>query len=324
MAAQVTNYQCPACTGPVHFSPETGKVVCDYCGSVYELKEIEKIYAEKEAMAAEAMADAEEKEEVEDEREGRLPSLLTTKQVDEAIEAGAKFIVSPGLNPKTVKYCIEKNVPITPGTSSPSDIEQAIELGLDVVKFFPAEAAGGLKMLKAMAAPYGQLTFMPTGGINADNLLDYLKFNKIVACGGSWMVPADAVANKDWKKIEDLTRSAVNKMLGLEIKHIGVNSGSPERSMKDAEMLSKLLGWPIDEHKNANFVGEGFEVMKVPFRGTHGHIAVACNSIKRARWHMERRGFEFDDESAIMKDGKLRAIYLKDEIAGFAIHLLQK
>ena len=138
------------------------------------------------------------------------------------------------------------------------------------------------------------------------------------------MVPADAVAAKDWKRIEDLTRSAVNKMLGLEVKHVGVNSGSTEQGKKDAALFAKLLGWEMDEHANAIFVGEGFEVMKIPFRGTNGHIAVACNSIKRARWHMERRGFEFDDESAIMRDGKLRAIYLKNEIGGFAVHLLQK
>ncbi|MDD5898854.1 MAG: bifunctional 4-hydroxy-2-oxoglutarate aldolase/2-dehydro-3-deoxy-phosphogluconate aldolase [Clostridia bacterium] len=251
-------------------------------------------------------------------------TVLTRDQVDRAVNAGATYIVSPGLNPDIVKYCQEKNVPIVPGTANPSDIEVALSLGLKTVKFFPAEPLGGLKLIKAMAAPYGNVTFLPTGGVNEQNLNDYLAFGKVIACGGSWMVPADAVANKDWKKIEDLTRSAVNKMLGLEIRHIGVNSGSPEQSMKDAQMLSKLLGWPIDEHKNANFVGDGFEVMKIPFRRTHGHIAVACNSIKRARWHMERRGFVFDDESAIMKDGKLRAIYLKDEIAGFAIHLLQK
>ena len=94
--------------------------------------------------------------------------------------------------------------------------------------------------------------------------------------------------------------------------------------LKDAEMLSRLMGWPVDDHERAAFVGDGFEIMKVPFYGTNGHIAIACNSIKRARWHMERRGFVFNDDSAIMKDGKLRAIYLKDEIAGFAIHLLQK
>ena len=251
-------------------------------------------------------------------------TVLTKDQVDRAVNAGATYIVSPGLNPEIVKYCQEKNVPIVPGCGNPSDIEVALSLGLKTVKFFPAEPLGGLKLIKAMAAPYGAVTFLPTGGVNENNLNDYLAFNKVIACGGSWMVPADAVANKDWKRIEDLTRSAVNKMLGLELKHVGVNSGTSEKAQKDAEMIAKLLGWPLDDHQNATFVGTGFEVMKIPFRGENGHIAIACNSIKRARWHMERRGFEFDDSSAIMRDGKLRAIYLKDDIAGFAFHLLQK
>ena len=251
-------------------------------------------------------------------------TVLTKDQVDRAVNAGATYIVSPGLNPEIVKYCHEKDVPIVPGCGNPSDIEVALSLGLKTVKFFPAEPLGGLKMIKAMAAPYGAVTFLPTGGVNENNLNDYLAFNKIVACGGSWMVPGDAVAEKNWQRIEDLTRSAVNKMLGLEIKHIGVNSGSEEQAAKDAAMLSKLLGWPLDDHAKATFVGTGFEVMKVPFRGTHGHIAIACNSIKRAKWHMERRGFVFDEESAVVKNGKMIAIYLKDEIAGYAIHLLQK
>ena len=251
-------------------------------------------------------------------------TVLTKDQVDRAVNAGAAYIVSPGLNPEIVKYCQEKNVPIVPGCANPSDIEVALSLGLKTVKFFPAEPLGGLKLIKAMAAPYGAVTFLPTGGIGENNLNEYLAFNKVIACGGSWMVPADAVAAKDWKRIENLTRSAVNKMLGLEVKHVGVNSGSPEQAEKDAGLFAKLLGWELDEHANATFVCEGFEVMKIHFRGTNGHIAVACNSIKRARWHMERRGFEFDDESAIMRDGKLRAIYLKNEIGGFAVHLLQK
>ena len=109
-------------------------------------------------------------------------TVLTTEQVDRAVAAGAKFIVSPGLNPEVVKYCIGKNIPICPGCSNPSDIEQAIALGLDVVKFFPAEAAGGLAMIKAMSAPYVNMKFMPTGGINASNLNDYLGFKKVIAC----------------------------------------------------------------------------------------------------------------------------------------------
>ena len=108
-------------------------------------------------------------------------TVLTTDQVDRAVAAGAKFIVSPGLNPKIVRYCVEKNIPITPGTTNPSDIEQAIECGLEVVKFFPAEQAGGLAMLKAMAAPYTMLKFMPTGGINTKNLKEYLGFSKILS-----------------------------------------------------------------------------------------------------------------------------------------------
>ena len=136
-------------------------------------------------------------------------TVLTTEQVDRAVAAGAKFIVSPGLNPKIVKYCIEKNSPITPGICTPSEAEQAIENGLEVVKFFPAEPAGGLKMIKAMAAPYTGLKFMPTGGINATNVKEYLAYDKILACGGSWMVKGSLVEAGEFDKIEAMTKEAV-------------------------------------------------------------------------------------------------------------------
>ena len=106
---------------------------------------------------------------------------MTTEQVDRAVAAGAKFIVSPGFNPKVVKYCIDRDIPVTPGTQTPSEMEQAIEMGLDVVKFFPAEPAGGLKMIKAVAAPYTMLQFMPTGGINLNNVEEYLEYDRILS-----------------------------------------------------------------------------------------------------------------------------------------------
>ena len=137
-------------------------------------------------------------------------TVLTTKQVDEAVEAGAKFIVSPGLNPTIVKYCIEKNIPITPGVATPSEMEQAIELGLNLVKFFPAEPSGGLAMINAVAAPYTMLKFMPTGGINPDNVKDYLNSDKIFACGGSWMVKGNLINDGNFDKIKELTKEAVN------------------------------------------------------------------------------------------------------------------
>ncbi len=136
-------------------------------------------------------------------------TVLTTDQVDRAVAAGAKFIVSPGLNPRIVKYCVEKRILITPGCSNPSDIEQALENGLEVVKFFPAEAAGGLPMIKAMAAPYVGVKFMPTGGINAKNVRDYLAYNRIIACGGSWMVKSELVKEGKFDEIEKLAREAV-------------------------------------------------------------------------------------------------------------------
>lgn len=135
-------------------------------------------------------------------------TVLTTEQVDRAVAAGAKFIVSPGFDPEIVDYCMEKNIPVFPGCVSPSEVAQAVKCGLKVVKFFPAEQAGGLAMLKAMAAPYTMLKFMPTGGINTKNLKEYLGFSKILCCGGSWMVKGDMIKNKEFDKITEMTREA--------------------------------------------------------------------------------------------------------------------
>lgn len=136
-------------------------------------------------------------------------TVLTTRQVEDSVTAGARFIVSPGFNPRVVSYCIERNIPMTPGCSTPSDIEQALEQGLEVVKFFPAEAAGGLSMIKAIAAPYVGVKFMPTGGINADNIRPYLCYDRILACGGSWMVPKKLIQEGNFEKIKELTQEAV-------------------------------------------------------------------------------------------------------------------
>ena len=135
-------------------------------------------------------------------------TVLTIEQADRAVKAGAKFIVSPGLNPEVVKWCQAHEVPVIPGIVTPTEMEQAIGLGLTMVKFFPAEPAGGVAMIKAMAAPYVGIKFMPTGGINAKNLEDYLSFDKIICCGGSWMVKGELVKNGEFDKIRDLTAEA--------------------------------------------------------------------------------------------------------------------
>lgn len=135
-------------------------------------------------------------------------TVLTKEQVDAAVNAGAKFIVSPGFDPEIVDYCLEKEIPVLPGCISPSEVAQAVKRGLNIVKFFPAEAAGGLAMIKAMAAPYTSLKFMPTGGINAQNLEEYLSCDKILCCGGSWMVKGDLVKAGEFDKIREMTKEA--------------------------------------------------------------------------------------------------------------------
>jgi 2-dehydro-3-deoxyphosphogluconate aldolase / (4S)-4-hydroxy-2-oxoglutarate aldolase len=252
-------------------------------------------------------------------------TVLTIQQVDEAIEAGAKFIVSPGLNETVVKYCIERGITITPGCVSPSDIEKAIELGLDVVKFFPAEAYGGIKTIKALAGPYTKIKFMPTGGIDPSNLNAYLSFDRIVACGGSWMVKEELINNKEFDKIKDLSKQAMEHMLGFEIGHVGINMESAQEAHSVADVFDNTFGFTKKEGNSSIFASSFIEVLKSPFLGKNGHIAIKANSVDRAVRYLEFKGVEFNEDTAKYDEkGNLQTIYLKNEAGGFALHLVQK
>jgi len=252
-------------------------------------------------------------------------TVLTTDQVDRAIGAGARFIVSPGLNPKVVAYCLQKGIPVTPGCANPSDVEQALEFGLEAVKFFPAEQAGGLEYIKAISAPYPNLKFMPTGGINAGNIAKYIAFDKILACGGSWMVGADLINAGEFDKITALSREAVFSLLGFSVAHIGVNAGSDEKAAQGAQFFSALFGCAPKDGNSSIFAGSGIELMKAGGLGAHGHIAMGTNSVMRAAAWLERNGIALDHANA-KKDpqGNVTAIYLKEEILGFAVHLVRR
>jgi 2-dehydro-3-deoxyphosphogluconate aldolase/(4S)-4-hydroxy-2-oxoglutarate aldolase len=252
-------------------------------------------------------------------------TVLTTEQVDRAVGAGAKFIVSPGFNPEVVKYCVDKNIPMVPGTNNPSNIEAALSFGLDVVKFFPAEQSGGVAMIKAMAAPYVNVKFMPTGGVNAGNICDYLAFDKIIACGGSWMVKKDLVKAGKFDEIRALTEEAVRTMLGFYVKHVGVNHTSKDEASKTAKTYENLFGFMTDEREASYFAGTQIEAMNSKAPGTMGHIGIGTNSVERAVNYLESvKGAKFKEETKKYKDGKLNFVYLEDEIGGFAVHLVSK
>jgi 2-dehydro-3-deoxyphosphogluconate aldolase/(4S)-4-hydroxy-2-oxoglutarate aldolase len=251
-------------------------------------------------------------------------TVLTVEQVKSAVDAGARFIVSPGFNPKVVDYCIEQGIPVTPGLNNPTALEEALEKGLEVVKFFPAESSGGLKFLKDMAAPYSRIKFIPTGGINADNLNSYLSYNRVHAGGGSWMVKADLISSERFDEITRLVKEAVSKLLGFEFAHLGINEESEEKAIGAANDLFELFNFPVKVGTSSVFAGTGFEVTKTPFRGKKGHIAIATNNIDRAIAYLKRKSVSIVPETAKEKEGRLQSVYVEKEVSGFAIHLLQK
>ncbi len=250
-------------------------------------------------------------------------TVLNKEQADRAKAAGAKFIVSPGFNRSNVEYIQSIGVPVVPGTATPGEVEQAIELGLDCVKFFPAEQNGGIAKIKAMAAPYTKMHFMPTGGVNKNNLNDYLGFNKVFCCGGSWMVKKDLISAGKFDEIEAMTRDAVSAMLGFTMKHVGINETDAAAAEKTAEMFD-LFGFGKKVGNSSVFAGSVVEVMKSKGRGTHGHIAIGTNNVDRAVYHLGKQGVKFDETSfSYDADNHLKVAYLADEFGGFAVHLVK-
>jgi 2-dehydro-3-deoxyphosphogluconate aldolase/(4S)-4-hydroxy-2-oxoglutarate aldolase len=249
-------------------------------------------------------------------------TVLTKEQVDSALDAGAEFIVAPGLNPEVVKYCQEKGVAVCPGISSASELEQALALGLHTVKFFPAEAMGGIKTIKALCGPYKTMTFLPTGGVNTNNMLDYLSFNKIFAVGGTWMVKGDLIKNGRFDEVERISREAVLKMLGMHIKHIGINCTEAD-GRNTADAFANLLQGTVRETSKGYFGSEMIEIMVKEHFGTKGHIAIGVNNVERALAYYRALGFAFDEDSITYDEaGDAKFAYFKDEIGGFRVHFV--
>lgn len=253
-------------------------------------------------------------------------TVLTVQQADMAVAAGAKYIVTPGFNPRVVAHCIEMGVPVTPGVTSPSQIELALEMGLSVLKFFPAEQSGGVSMLKALAGPYGnKVSFIPTGGVSVKNLADYLSCANVHAVGGSWMVPSDAIAAGDYGRVESLCLEARMLSLGFKLLHIGINSDCGEDVDECARLFSSLLGMTAKPGNSSVFVGSvfvgsAFELMKGQGRGAKGHIAIETLSVERALDWASGFGFRPLEDTVKRKNGVVTMAYLDKPFMGFALH----
>jgi 2-dehydro-3-deoxyphosphogluconate aldolase/(4S)-4-hydroxy-2-oxoglutarate aldolase len=248
-------------------------------------------------------------------------TVLTVADAQSVIDAGVRFIVSPGLSVKVVEYCIGKSIPIIPGVLTPTEIQQAHEYGLEVVKFFPAEAIGGLSYLKAVAAPFKNLKFIPTGGIEQSTLLSYLQFPKVLACGGSWMVHPEMLKTGQFEKIASCTRQAVASVLGFELKHIGLYTRSTADAYKATAQLAKMIQYSVREKEDSlfseNYVEELQHISSVDF------IALGTNFIERGTAHLAQKGIVVKPETKQFQNGQLVAVDLDLDINGFALRLIQ-
>lgn len=253
-------------------------------------------------------------------------TILSLEKAEEAVNAGAQFIVSPGFNPIVVNWCIDHDIPITPGCVTPTEIEQALSYGLKVLKFFPASVYGGVKGCKALNGPYksADVKFIPTGGVNNDNLAGYADKPFIHAIGGGWLCNTKDITNHNFKNIADTASKAVDILLGFELAHIGINGENNEESLQIVKEFQESFNLSPKYGNSSNFAGSGIEVMKKVGLGKCGHIAIRTNNVQRAIHYLKTRGFEVLKDTAKYKENKIIAIYLKKEIGNFAIHLLQK
>lgn len=252
-------------------------------------------------------------------------TVLNVEQVKQAVSKGAKFIVSPGFIDEVVDYCLQNNIPVLPGTSNATEMAKAVNKGLQYVKFFPAEASGGLNSIKALAPVFPNLKFMPTGGVNTKNFMEYLNYDRIFACGGSWMVKKDLINEQKWDEITKICKEVVTTMLGFSIKHIGINTQDDQEAENVARKYSALFNLEYKPGNSSIFAGKDIECLKKPFLGKNGHICIGTNNVERAIYNLTNKGVSFNESTRSLDDkGNTKNIYIDDEIGGFAIHIMKK
>lgn len=251
-------------------------------------------------------------------------TVLSIEQAKAAVDAGAKFIVSPGFDRGLVQWCIKNGLTVTPGCVTPSEITEALSLGVKVLKFFPANIYGGLQAMKALAGPFRGVKFIPTGGISDINLSEFVAAPFVHAVGGSWLCAKADIAAENFDKITRLSRESREVALGYAFAHLGINCSNYDSAMAVSKQFATTFGFDIKEGNSSSFASSYIEVMKSMYLGEHGHIAIRTANIARALADLAKKGFTADMDTAKYKDDTMISVYLKVNIGGFAVHLLQK
>lgn len=251
-------------------------------------------------------------------------TVITLDQCRKAVDMGARFIVSPGFDEEVVSWCVEHNIAVTPGCVTPTEIMAAMKLGLKALKFFPSNVYGGLSAMKALSGPFGGVKFIPTGGVNGANCGEYIAAPFVHAIGGSWVCTKADIAAGNFERITSLCKQAREALAGFELAHIGINCQDADASMAVCRQLNSAFSFETKVGNSSNFATSSIEVMKSMYLGRNGHLAIRTNSMTVAIAELEKRGFAIDMSTAKYKGGRMTAIYLKQEIGNFAIHLLQK
>lgn len=252
-------------------------------------------------------------------------TILTAQLADQAMEAGARYIVTPGYNPQVVRHCLDRGIPIVPGCVTPSEIQTAIDAGLQTLKFFPAGPQGATAAIKLLSGPFPKVRFIPTGGIDFSNMTEYARLECVAAVGGSFMAKADLIQNENWEEIAANCRKAISMSLGFELAHVGINHERVEEAMDSAERMDGFLALGIRCGNSSIFCGKAVECMKTKYYGEKGHIGFYTNSVQRARAWFLAKGIPIREDS-IRKDGngKWVSFYLKEEVSGFAVHVVKR
>ncbi len=251
-------------------------------------------------------------------------TVLSIEQAERAVDYGAKFLVAPGFNPKVVKWAVDHKVPIVPGTVTPTEVDAAREMGVHVLKFFPAVQQGGVPAMGLLSGPYSDVRWVPTGDLTRPLANEYLQFNKVAAAGGDFMLKYADIHSDNYAKITADTEETILGYLNFHVARFGFSSADKASASSLSDRLCAVFHQKTGEIEGSTFAGALFECLYSNAVSSRGEIAVGTRDVTRAYYYLKRCGIEFSEDTVdYFEDGRIATIYLKEKFDDFAIRLVQ-